>query len=39
MILDGTPPADVTEREDEIQECLDGTRPVQAFGYCTYSSD
>lgn len=34
MITDGTPPADVTEREDQYLECLAGTRPVSVGGTC-----
>lgn len=34
MVPDGTPPADVTKREDELLECLNGDRPVTVAGRC-----
>jgi hypothetical protein len=33
-ISDGTPPQDVTRREDELAACLDGSRPLDAHGEC-----
>ena len=33
-VPDGTPPPDVTEREQELQECLDGERDIDAYGNC-----
>ncbi len=34
-VPDGTPPPDVTEREQQLQECIDGTRLVDEHGRCT----
>jgi len=31
---EGTPPPDITEREDQLQECLDGERGVDEHGWC-----
>jgi hypothetical protein len=33
-IADGTPPADVTEREDQLRACLDGRRGIDNYGRC-----
>lgn len=32
----GTPPADVTVREEQLLECLSGARPVRADGQCDF---
>lgn len=34
-VPDGIPPADVTEREDQLQACIDGRRLINEHGYCT----
>lgn len=33
-IFDGTPPASVTEREDEFLECMAGVRPISGNAFC-----
>ena len=33
-VPDGIPPRDITTREDQLQECLEGTRPVDQYGHC-----
>lgn len=34
-VADGEPPADVTEREDELIDCIEGRRLVDRWGRCT----
>ena len=34
VIGDGIPPADITQREEELFECMNGTRGSTADGYC-----
>ncbi|MEM9652042.1 MAG: hypothetical protein AAGA65_08085 [Actinomycetota bacterium] len=34
-VPDGEPPPDVTEREDQLQGCIDGTRTIDRWGRCT----
>ena len=38
MIPDGVPPREVTDRENEIQACIDGKRRVEAYGFCFHES-
>ncbi len=33
-VLDGTPPSEITSREDELSECMNGVRPINHYGYC-----
>lgn len=35
-VPDGTPPPDVTEREDQLLACMQGTRPIDNYGYCLH---
>lgn len=34
-VLEGEPPPDVTEREAELQACIDGRRTIDRWGRCT----
>lgn len=34
-VPDGEPPPDITEREDQLQGCIDGTRTIDRWGRCT----
>lgn len=34
-VPDGTPPPDVTEREDELIDCIEGRRTIDRWGRCT----
>lgn len=38
-VPDGDPPPDVTEREDQLVECIDGTREVLGDGTCRFDDD
>jgi hypothetical protein len=36
-VSDGDPPPDVTNRENELIECMEGRRTVDSFGNCLTS--